>query len=73
MNLEDKFLHLYHIIKGMEQPKKPKLLPAYTELKEIFNQTFFSESLLETLDKIKNNLVYKEFKLENDSEFLKPF
>ncbi len=72
MNLKEKLLIIYNIILNYsEKEKKFELFQAHIELKGVFAQATFSESLFETLDRLKNNLVYKEFELENDPEFFK--
>ncbi|MGA9629374.1 hypothetical protein [Rickettsiella endosymbiont of Litargus connexus] len=73
MNIKDKFSITYNIICSMEYPKKGELLQGFKELKELFAQPFFSESITDTIHSLKNNLVYKIFELENDAEFFKAF
>jgi hypothetical protein len=69
MGIETKLLHMFQILAFGKFPNKGELIQAYEELKKIYIDPLCTDSILETINTVKNNLVYKEFKLEDDPQF----
>ena len=69
MGIETKLLHMFQILAFSKFPNKGKLIQSYEELKKIYIDPLCADSILETINIVKNNLFYKEFELQNDSQF----
>lgn len=69
MDVETKLFHMLQVLSLGEFQNKGELIQAYEELKKIFIDPLCTESILETINTLKNNLFYQEFELENDPQF----
>lgn len=70
MDIETKLFHMLQVLEFGEIPNKGELLEAYKKLKKIFIDPLCIESVLETINFLKNNLFYQEFELQDDPQFL---
>ena len=55
MGIETKLLHMFQILAFSKFPNKGKLIQSYEELKKIYIDPLCADSILETINIVKNN------------------